>query len=200
MLDATSKKQLLAYGFQPANIHPPEEGLRIVGVFVGHDSWVTETLRAYIEERVGAYHRAEAVACVDKLLTYQLFSLCYVQRVTHLARTHPPRLLCEALRYFDVNTAAAAAQCLQLGAISHDSQVRASLPPRYGGIAIRSTQRIMHGAFVCALGAAAKTDAFTKDPALAPHVARFVANDQAPVLQCFHDWNTAAATRRELTC
>jgi hypothetical protein len=52
----------------------------------------------------------------------------------------------------------------------------------------------MHAAYVCALGAAVQTTAFTSDPALAPHVARFVADDRTRSLLCLDDWHTAADT------
>ena len=143
---------------------------------------------------VGTYHRAEAIACFDVLLTYQRFSLCYLQRATHLARTHPPRLLADALRYFDVHTAAAVQQCLRLGALSHDTYVRATLPLRYGGLGIRSTCRVMHSAWVTSFGAVVQRKAFKDDPTLAPHAAGFIA-DAPLTLPCLRDWSTAVDTQ-----
>ena len=187
------KREFVDYGFKPTNIHPPTEGLRVVGVYIGADEWVENTLREYIEQRVAAYHRADAVACVDRLLTYQLFTHCYVQRVTHLSRTHKPALLAKALRYFDVNTTAAAQHCLRLGALPHDAQIRASLPCRYAGIAIRSTLRAMNSAYVAGFGAAVKTCAFMDDAALGPHAATFLTDETAvATLPSFAAWRNAA--------
>ena len=161
-------------------VHTPDEGIKVLGGYIGADAWVIKRLGAHTQELIGRFWRLELLSRADLFIVQQLVPMCYISRFSHLLRYHAPSLIVEAAREFDALTMALMEVFFKIEALTPEQCTRASLPRRLGGWALRSQARTRHAAFAAGFCTALTCKAMSDDVTLGPLI-RHLGKSQSPL-------------------
>jgi hypothetical protein len=149
-------------------VHTPDEGIKVLGGYIGADAWVVQRLAAHTKGLIGRFWRLELLSRADLFIVQQLVPMCYISRFSHLLRYHAPSLIVEAAREFDALTMALVEVFFKIDALTPEQCTRASLPRRLGGWALRSQARTRHAAYAAGFCTALMCKAMSDDITLGP--------------------------------
>ena len=71
-------------------VHTPDEGIKVLGGYIGADAWVIKRLGAHTQELIGRFWRLELLSRADLFIVQQLVPMCYISRFSHTATISRP--------------------------------------------------------------------------------------------------------------